>query len=74
MDTKVYESKRQVTLKDGTVREYTTHRRYTPKQKEVQRTEIYKRVHSCDTETLLEIKKILDSKIIKNEHENREIS
>lgn len=33
MDTKVYESTRKVTLKDGTIREYKTRSSYTPKPK-----------------------------------------
>lgn len=33
MDVKVYESKRKVTLKDGTVREYISKSTYVPKEK-----------------------------------------
>lgn len=61
MDEKVYESKRTVTLKDGTIREYKTIRRYTPKRKEVSKTEIYKRILQIeDIELLKKVKQLLD--------------
>jgi len=67
METKVYITQKKHTLADGTVKYYPNSSKYTPKRKEIHRTEIYKRVHNCNTETLMKIKEILDD-IEKNQN------
>jgi hypothetical protein len=53
MEAKIYESKRRVTLKDGTVREYTNRRVYTPKNKEVKKSEITDLIRRIDDQIKL---------------------
>jgi hypothetical protein len=72
MEVKVYESKRRVTLKDGTVKEYTTRRKYTPKGvKEAKKSDIIdilKRID--DRQSLIEIKEF----ILKYDREKRQLA
>jgi hypothetical protein len=62
MEAKVYESKRRVTLKDGTVREYISRRKYTPKgAKEVKKGDIIDTLKRIDDkQSLKEIKEFID--------------
>lgn len=56
METKVYESRRQVTLKDGTVKEYITRSKYTPKGlKEVKKSDIIEILRHVDNRQNLKI-------------------
>lgn len=56
METKVYESKRLVTLKNGTVKEYITRSKYTPKGvKEARKRDILDIIKHIDNRQNLKI-------------------
>jgi hypothetical protein len=74
MEERVYESKRQVTLKDGTIREYTTRSTYKPKGvKEARKGDIIDLIKQInDREKLKKIKEFIinergDSKNVENQ-------
>lgn len=61
MEDRIYITRKKVTLSDGTIKEYTSRSKYTPKKKEINKTDLYKRLLKVDDiNTLRRIKGILD--------------
>lgn len=74
MSEKVYITRKKVTLADGTVKEYTSSRKYIPRVKELKKTEVYKKLLKLDDiDKLKRINEIIDESTdwrIDNSREN----